>query len=146
MNDSSDHSDPSDLLETIPTTAKIRIVGIEPCSIAWFRYNRCDRLDPCEQLQRLAMEKSLGLLSTTLAIGDEIFYICLARYFDTNSSAMAAWNERVILEANLYTMCSSAFLANKKSGAIAHNKGSQDRCNRWNRARFYPSDPNLCGR
>ena len=80
------------------------------------------------------------------AIGDGIVYFCLARDFDKNSSKMAAWNERLVLEANLYTLRSSAFMANKKSGAKAHCKGSPDRCNRWNRARFYPSDPDLCCR
>ena len=40
-------------------------------------------------------------------------------------------------------MCSSAFLVNKKSGAKVHDKGSHDR---WNGARLYPRDPDLCGR
>ena len=59
---------------------------------------------------------------------------------------MVASNERLALEADLNTTCSPAFLVNKKSGAKAPDKGSQNRCNRWNRARHYPSDPDICGR
>ena len=46
----------------------------------------------------------------TPAIGDGIIYICLVQDFDKNSSRMAAWNERLVLEANLYAMCLSTFL------------------------------------
>ena len=37
-------------------------------------------------------------------------------------------------------------LVDTKSGAKAQDKGSKDRCNHWNRARFFPSDPDLCVR
>ena len=36
-------------------------------------------------------------------------------------------------------MCSSAFLVNKTTGAKAQYKGSQDRCNRWNREGSIPA-------
>ena len=54
----------------------------------------------------------------TQAIGDGIVFLCLTREFDKNSSEMAAWNKRLVLKANLYTICSYAFLVKKKS-AIA---------------------------
>ena len=46
---------------------------------------------------------------------------------------------RLVLEPDLCIMCSSVLLVNKQSGAKAHYKGSQNRCNRWNRARSIPA-------
>ena len=80
-------------------------------------------------------------MSTTLVTGGGIVNFCLVRNFDKSSSKMAALNERLVLEANLCIVYSSAFLVNKKSGAQAHDTGSQDCYDRWNRAVFYPSDP-----
>ena len=79
----------------------------------------------------------------TPAISNGIIYFCLARDFDKNLSKMAVWNERLILEANSNTMCSSAFLLNKKSVAKVHGRDHRIAAIKRNRARLCVSDPDL---